>query len=230
MHPELIRQMFSEFKTRLKISASRANNNSSNFMVSIAQSLADNVVSVTNVNENRDPRQTEAAHMDKVNKVSRSVLVKLTPTQNDVLKAYKAGRQDIEARIAAKLGLTRDWRANEVLATYRSKSSEGEKVEYINELIAGQQAPLLAALFEAGLAIDLKPHQVAAFKQAYTSQHAPELVSELEAQDEVFEAANAIIKTAGEMLDTFADPLKLSEMERQIAAARQAEQALAAHM
>ncbi len=184
--------------------------------------LSQGATALDNVNANRSPLDTPAAHEIKVARLARTYDKEATATLNRALQIYAEGQADLARRIDAKVKLKSDAFAEEIRTTFRGLDSKG-RAQCINQLVEENGGPALAAILEGpSLLTGIPDEQKARYEQAILARHASAELNEREQLAGVFEAVGAATRAAGGLVKEFTDPNKLAEIERGAEAANAA--------
>lgn len=178
----------------------------------------------------RDPTITDGAHQKRVSLAAARLGRETTAAINRIIKISADGHADLAARIREKTKLHPDIYAAEVRATFRTLSNT-ERMKLLGELVDGNRGPELAALVKAPATITGLPEEYRArFEAAFIARHASEELSEQKALEEAFATSMVSTRTAGEIADTYADPIRLAEIQKAEAKATDAARAFDANV
>lgn len=187
--------------------------------------LADAAEALHTLRLTRDPTQPEIAHVKRVCLAAERLGKDITATLNGIIKITGDGHASIDGRIAAKTKLQPDSYASEVRAVYRGMTPT-EQMQLLKELVDQNRAAELAAIIKAPTSLTgMSDEHRQRWEATFTAKHAPDEVAEKAALEEAFGDAMVSTKTAGELADAYADPVKLAEItkaEEVAAAAAQA--------
>jgi hypothetical protein len=178
-----------------------------------------------NLNRNRSPLDTPAAHALKVGKRAKAFNSEVTNTLNRGLQIWAAARVAAEKRIAEKVDLKPNAFAQEIRTAFRALDSQ-KQLELLSEWIKENKGPEMAAIVEApSFLAGIDDKRKAAFKKAIIGRHAGAELDEIEKLDALSETFNAATKAAGDFATGLTDPAALSDIERRAAEADAADEA-----
>src|SRR5258708_7149769 len=188
--------------------------------------LADAAEALEILRTTRNPLETEAAHAKRVGIAAERFNKDVTVTLNHLLKVTGDGHANLDARILKKTQLIPDriYEA-EVRAVYRSKSPT-EQMHLLKEFTDQNRGPELAALVKAPSSLTgMSDEHRQRWESAFIAKHASEELVERAALEDAFSDALVSTKTAGELADAYADPVKLAAIVKAEAIAAAAQQA-----
>jgi hypothetical protein len=185
--------------------------------------LADASEALFNLRLTRNPSETDAAHTKRVCLAADRFNKDITVTLNHIIKVSGDGHASIDGRINAKTKLNPDSYAGEVRAVYRGLASQTEKTKLIGEFIEQNRAAELAAIIKAPTSLTgmIEEHRQR-YEAAFIAKHASEELAEKAALEDAFSDAMVSTRTAGELADAYADPVKLAAIVKAEAVAAEA--------
>lgn len=175
-----------------------------------------------NVRRNRSPLDTKEAHTLKVAKAARKYEAEVEAVRGRAHEIFGRGIGEISGRIVNKVDLKPSAFAQEIRTAFRELNSKA-KTELINELVAGNRGPELAAIVDApSVLTGISDQQRSMYRQAIISKHAAAEMDEQEKLTDVFEASLDAAKAATGLVRRLADPGELAHIEHVDAAAKEA--------
>jgi uncharacterized phage infection (PIP) family protein YhgE len=175
-----------------------------------------------NVNANRSPVDTEAAHALKVAQLARQLDKQITTVINRSGEIMRDGLANLQGKIDAKIDLKPDAFAAEIRTAFRGLNAT-EKGDMIAALVKENRGPELAAIVKApSVLTGITDEQKARYEEAIIATHAaPELEARATLSD-AFDIVAAASSSASNLVKDLTDPHKLAEIERGDASAREA--------
>lgn len=175
----------------------------------------------------RNPMDTPAAHEKRVATAARKYGEEVKAAIGRMGSIVQGGLQDAEQRIAQKVNLVPDGFAAEIRSAFRSMNN-GDRVKLLNELVAGNRGPELAAIVKApsvltGIDDTLK----ARYSQLIVSTHAPEESAEQARLTDALEAGIVSTRLGDQVVEAYLDPANLAAIEQGESTARDADAAFA---
>jgi hypothetical protein len=178
-----------------------------------------------NLNRNRSPLDTPAAHALKVGKRAKAFNSEVTNAMNRAGQIWGSARVAAERRIEEKIDLKPNAFAQEIRTAFRGLSSQ-KQLELLSEWIRDNKGPEMAAVIEApSFLAGINDQMKADFKKAIISRHAAPELDEIEKLDEAWATFHAATKAAGDFAMGLTDPGTLSDIERRAADADAADEA-----
>ena len=175
-----------------------------------------------NVNANRSPLETEAAHIAKVAGIARKYDREVVATVNRMGELYQESRQDLQRRIDSKVNLTPNAFAPEIRETVR-RMNKHDRMELLHTLVKENRATELAAIIKApALATGISEDERSRYEALIVSMHAPGELAEQAELEAVFEESFAATKFAGDYATSLTSPGKVAAIEQGHAAATEA--------
>ena len=176
--------------------------------------LANGAIALDNLRASRSPLDTVEAHALKVGKAAKKLDQEITAMINRASAHHRAGLADAQRRIDQKVNLVPDAFAQEIRAAFRSMSGK-QRAELINQLVAENRAPELAAIVKAPAILSgISEEQRAAYEKMAISRHAGAELDEIANIEEVFSAVLTATDTAANLSKRFSDPVELAKIER----------------
>lgn len=176
--------------------------------------LRDGARALDNVNANRNPLDTPAAHALKVAKMARAFGKETTASINRSVQAWAAGKEDLKRRIEEKINLKADPTFAVAIATRFSGLSGKAQTKLLSELVDENRGPELAAIIKAPPSLTgLNVRQIAMYEQAIASRHAAAELDEIEKLDEAYGAFDTVQRAAGSLEKQLTNPDKLAKIE-----------------
>lgn len=172
-----------------------------------------------NVNANRSPLDTPAAHAMKVAKMARKFNSEVTDSINRAGQTWRDGYGGIQRRIGEKVDLKPHPLADEIRTVFRGLDAKG-KAALVNKLVDENRGPELAAIVTApSILTNITDEQKAAYEKGIIAKHAAAELEEEQKLEEVFQAVFHAQGAASSFVRSLTDPAKLAEIERGEAAA-----------
>lgn len=138
--------------------------------------------------------------------------------------ALTAELQRSRCALDARVNLTPDEYAAEVRAQFRPLP-EGARIEFLNELVAENDGPALAALIKAPKALTGIPKQMASnYIDVVYSKHAPDAWDEYKAILSMATMRLDILRPIEDAIREYSNPARLAEIAQQDEEARQAQE------
>lgn len=172
----------------------------------------------------RYPNETPDAHEQRFYKNAE----KLRKAREAVNADFDAtvGREvsALQAQLDARVNLKPNEFAQEIRATFRNLKM-GEKIDFLNELVAANEGPTLAAIIKAPKALTGLPKDMAAnYVEIVYSKHAPDTWDEMRSLMQVVTTRMNILRTVDEAVAEYADPVRLAEIAKKEEIARRAQE------
>lgn len=187
--------------------------------------LRNGAEALDNVNGNRNPVDTDAAHAVKVANMARKFDREITAAMNRMGEITRGGVQDAQRRIDEKIDLRPNAFAQEIRSAFRALDSKG-KAKLIGELVEQNRGPELAAIVKApSVLTGISDEQRAVYEKMIVSKHAPAELDEQAGIESVFEQGFTAANVAISLVKSLTDPGKLAAIERRQAAANAAGEA-----
>jgi len=172
----------------------------------------------------RYPNETPEAHEQRIYKNAE----KLRKAREAVNADFDAtvGREvsALQAQLDARVNLKPNEFAQEIRATFRNMKS-GQQIDFLNELVAENDGPSLAAIIKAPKSLTGLPKDMASnYVEIAYSKHAPEAWDEMRSLMGIVATRLDILRTADDAVAEYADPVRLAEIAKKEETARQAQE------
>lgn len=164
----------------------------------------------------KDPLQTAESHFIKVSTHANSLLKNSTAEQNQLFENYRSYYLQIEKEILTSTGLSNPSPfGDEVRKTLKEMSSE-QRTNKMLDLVKKNESSVLGAIYPAPAFLSgLTEGEKDAHFKVYFAQHAPELLNERKNLDDTFDSVNSFMRSYRNSLNSFIDPRKIREIERE---------------
>jgi len=176
--------------------------------------LRQGVAALNNVNTNRSPLDTEAAHALKVAKMARKLETEIGSILNRSAQHWTAGLVDAQDRIEKKINLAPDAFASEIRAAFRGLNAKAQG-KLIEQLVNENRGPELAAIIKAPIVLTgITEEQRATYEQAIVATHAAGELDEQACLESAWQVTTAATKAANAFVKELTNPSRIAEIER----------------
>lgn len=139
--------------------------------------------------------------------------------------ALAAELQRSQHELDTRVNLKPDEYAAETRAQFRSLPDQGAKIDFLNELVAENSGPALAALIKAPKALTGIPREMASkYIEVVYSKHAPDAWDEHKAILRMVTMQLDILRSIENAISEYSNPARLAEIARKDEEARQAQE------
>lgn len=172
----------------------------------------------------RYPNETPEAHEARIYKNAE----KLRKAREVVNADFDAtvGREvsTLQAQLDARVNLKPSEHAAEIRATFRNMKLS-QQIDFLNELVAENDGPSLAAIIKAPKSLTGLPKDMASnYVEIAYSKHAPDTWDEMRSLMQVVTTRMDILRTVDEAVAEYADPVRLAEIAKKEENARRSQE------